>query len=342
MSSATAKKTIMFLSSMFLTPEHHVRRVIKMVYHLGRTFVAGHRGMVGKATCRRLIEEDIDVVTYNDDLRDIHKVNKFFRLEKPDTVVFAAARVGGIAANNSYPVQFLSDNASMALASINAAFKHNVKRFLFLGSTCIYPRDCPQPMKEESLLTGPLEKTNEAYALAKIMGLKLCEYYRRVHDVVFHTIMPTNLYGPGDNYHLEHSHVLPALMRKFHEAKVQGLNFVTIWGTGMPRREFLHVDDLADAIVHLLKIDSPPDRINVGTGVDITIYQLAQLMAKVVGFNGRIDNDPFKPDGAPVKCCDVSLLNSMGWEHRIDLEDGLKRTYDCFLSDLKAGSLRCV
>lgn len=308
-----------------------------------KIYVSGHRGMVGSAVCRRLAKENCDVITADRDeldLRDVGATTNFFAAHRPDMVVFAAARVGGIYANDSYPVEFLSDNLQMSLAAINAAHRVGVGRFLFLGSTCIYPRDCPQPIEEESLLTGALEPTNEAYALAKICGLKLCQYYRRQHGAMFHSAMPTNLYGPGDNYHPDHSHVLPALIRRFHEAKVADAADVTIWGTGQPRREFLYVDDLADAIVHLLGLEDPPDWVNVGTGVDQTILELAKMVAQIVGFRGEIRTDPSKPDGTPVKCCDVSRLHGLGWNHQIVLEEGLRRTYQSFLSETGAGRLR--
>lgn len=310
-----------------------------------KIFVAGHSGMVGSSVCRRLADTDRTVVTAsrNDiNLCDSKATMDFFSANRFDAVVFAAARVGGIVANKNYPVEFMSDNVLMATHAINSAYETGVKRFLFLGSTCIYPRDCHQPIREESLLTGPLEQTNEAYALAKIAGLKLCQYYRRQHGVMFYSAMPTNLYGPGDNYHPENSHVLPALIRRFHEAKLAGDSSVTIWGTGSPRREFLFVDDLAEAIVHLLGTSNPPDWVNVGTGIDQTILELATLVAKVVGFDGDILTDPSRPDGTPVKCTDVSRLHSLGWKHKVDLETGLERTYQAFLSEHSAGELRSV
>lgn len=314
----------------------------------GKIYVAGHRGMVGSAVCRRLEQDDcqddcVDIITASRselDLCDPGATEDFFKVHQPSTVIFAAAKVGGIGANDSFPVEFLSENVTMAVGAINAAFRAGVKRFLFLGSTCIYPRDCPQPIREDSLLSGPLEKTNEAYALAKIAGLKLCQFYRRQHGVMFHSAMPTNLYGPGDNYHPEHSHVLPALIARFHDAKRSDAPSVTIWGTGTPRREFLYVDDLADALVHLVKLDDPPDWVNVGTGVDLTIFELAQAVAEVVGYQGEILADPERPDGTPVKRCDVSLLRETGWQHEWDLNEGLRKTYDAFLESKEAGSLR--
>ncbi|TWT50597.1 GDP-L-fucose synthase [Rubripirellula amarantea] len=311
----------------------------------GKIFVAGHRGMVGSALCRRLegIDGEIVTATRNElDLTDPAATSAFFADHKFDAVIFAAAKVGGIVANNTFPVEFLADNVLMSVSAIRAAHETGVKRFLFLGSTCIYPRDCAQPIVEESLLTGPLESTNEAYALAKISGLKLCEYYRRQYGVLFHSAMPTNLYGPGDNYHPEHSHVLPALIRRFHEAKINGDPSVTIWGTGSPRREFLYVDDLADALVHLASLDNPPNWVNVGTGVDVTILEVAKLVAKTVGYDGAIETDPSRPDGTPVKCTDATKLHATGWKHQVALEEGLRRTYQCFLAETQAGELRSV
>ncbi len=311
-----------------------------------RVFVAGHNGMVGAAVCRLLKSSpNVEILTRSRnelDLTDEYAAAAFFREEKPDAVIFAAAKVGGIVANNSYPVEFLSDNAKMAIASIQAAYESKVKRFLFLGSTCIYPRMAPQPIQEDSLLTSALELTNEAYALAKIVGLKLCQYYRQQYGAMFHSAMPTNLYGPGDNYHPEHSHVLPALLRRFHEAKINNLPSVTIWGTGTPRREFLHVDDLAKAIVHLMRIDNPPDWVNVGTSIDVSILELAQMVAKTVEYEGRILTDPTKPDGTPRKLTDTTLLKETGWLPTIVLEDGLKTTYSDFLNRQSAGVLRAV
>ncbi len=301
--------------------------------------------MVGSALCRRFAQRDCETITAGReqlDLRDPVATDDFFATQKPDVVVFAAARVGGIVANDTYPVEFLTENVLMAINAIGAAFRSGVRRFLFLGSTCIYPRDCDQPIVEQALLSGPLEKTNEAYALAKIAGLKLCQYYRRQHGVMFHSAMPTNLYGPGDNYHPRHSHVLPALIRRFHEAKVAAASEVQIWGSGSPRREFLFVDDLADAIVHLLGLPDPPDWVNVGTGIDQTILELAKLVADTVGYGGQITTDPSRPDGTPIKCCDVSLLHSLGWKHQVDLAEGLRRTYESFLSETGAGQLRSV
>ncbi len=307
-------------------------------------FVAGHAGMVGSAVCRRLSRDpSVQIVNRSRrelDLCDEGKVEQFFQEVRPKTVIFAAAMVGGIHANNSFPVEFLTDNLRQELATIHASYRNGVERFLFLGSTCIYPRMAKQPITEDQLLAGPLELTNEAYAIAKIAGLKLCEYFRRQHGVMFHSAMPTNLYGPGDNYHPEHSHVLPGLIRRFHESKERGESSVTIWGTGTPRREFLHVDDLADAIVHIAQLDNPPDWINVGSSTDISIFELAQLVARVVGFEGTIRTDPSKPDGTPRKLTDTTLLKSTGWMPKIDLESGIHSTYECFLRELSSGLVR--
>ncbi len=307
-------------------------------------FVAGHRGMVGSAVVRRLSSEPgVQILTRSRDqldLQDQAAVTSYFQQVKPAAVIFAAAKVGGIHANNTYPVEFLTENLRAQLATITSAFETGVKRFLFLGSTCIYPRLAKQPITEDQLLTSPLEKTNEAYALAKIAGLKLCEYYRSQYGVLYHSAMPTNLYGPGDNYHPEHSHVLPAMIRRFHEAAVTGAKSVTIWGSGTPKREFLFVNDLADALVHLLQVDNPPDWVNVGTGVDLSIFELAQLVAKTVGFTGEIALDASKPDGTPRKLTDITLLKSTGWEPQVSLEEGLKRTYAAFLAESEAKTRR--
>lgn len=299
--------------------------------------------MVGSAVCRRLAQTGYRLITRARselNLEDANAVQEFFDAEKPEAVIFAAARVGGIHANNTYPVEFLVENLNAQLATINAAYHSGVKRFLFLGSTCIYPRLAAQPITEDQLLTSPLEPTNEAYALAKICGLKLCQYYRREYGCLFHSAMPTNLYGPGDNYHPANSHVLPALIRRIHDAKVSQAADVTIWGTGSPCREFLYVDDLADALVHLLHVDDPPDWVNVGTGQDQSILELAHLVAKVVAYTGKILTDATKPDGTPRKLTDISLLKSTGWEPTTSLEDGVKRTYAAFLSELSRGVLR--
>jgi GDP-L-fucose synthase len=302
--------------------------------------------MVGTAVCRLLAtDESVTVVTASRtelDLTDRRAVDQFFSQAKVDVVIFAAAKVGGIVANNSYPVEFLTDNISMAVNSISSAYEHRVARFVFLGSTCVYPRDCPQPIREESLLTGQLEQTNEAYAIAKIAGVKLCQYYRRQYGVNYTSVMPTNLYGPGDNYHPENSHVLPGLIRRFYEAAVRGDKSVTIWGTGTPRREFLHVDDLASALVHLVDVEAVHDWINVGTGRDLPIIELAQMVANVVGFEGKIVTDKSRPDGTPVKCTDVTRLTATGWQAQIELADGLQQTFQSFLKEESRGELRTV
>ena len=300
--------------------------------------------MVGAATVRKLQSLGCDQLLLRTrdelDLCNQAAVNQFFETERPDIVVFAAAKVGGIHANNTYPAQFIFDNLAMASNTIEAAKQSGAARFLFLGSTCIYPRMAPQPMPESCLLTGELEPTNEAYAIAKIAGLKMCEFYRKQYGVLFHSAMPTNLYGPGDNYHPENSHVLPALIRRFHEAKEKSAETVTIWGTGTPRREFLHVDDLADGLVHLLQLDHPPDLVNVGTGTDISIQELAEMVAEIVGYQGSIDNDTSKPDGTPVKRTDISLIESTGWKPSIALRDGIESTYDAFLQEMTTSSMR--
>jgi GDP-L-fucose synthase len=267
-------------------------------------------------------------------------VNAWFQKHRPEAVVFAAAKVGGIHANNTYPAEFLYENLIMASNAIHAAWQNQTERFLFLGSTCIYPRMAPQPIAEGSLLTSELEPTNEAYAIAKIAGLKLCQFYRRQYGVLFHSAMPTNLYGPGDNYHPENSHVLPALIRRFHEAKVANADVVRIWGTGSPLREFLHVDDLASGVVHLLTLESPPDLVNIGSGKEISIRGVAELVAEVVGYHGCIENDLTKPDGTPRKLSDISLIRATGWSPRISLRDGLAAAYKDFLDESAAYQLR--
>lgn len=311
-----------------------------------KIFIAGHRGMVGAAVVRRLQEagfSNLLLLTRQElDLTCQSAVDRFFAAESPDVVVFAAARVGGIHANSAYPAEFIYQNLAMATNVVHAAWKNKTGRFLFLGSTCIYPRLAPQPITEDSLLTSPLEPTNQAYAVAKIAGLKLCEFYRQQYGVLFHSAMPTNLYGPGDNYHPENSHVLPALLRRFHEAKETGAQRVTIWGSGSPRREFLHVDDLAAGIIHLLQLDNPPDLVNVGSGQEVSILDLAKAIATTVGFEGSIETDPSKPDGPPRKLSDISRIKSSGWEPKISLAEGLKSAYDSFLSELDSESLRSV
>ncbi len=274
------------------------------------------------------------------DLCDQDAVFDFLAQEKPDIVIIAAAKVGGIYANSTYPADFIYENLTIAANLVEGSRRATVPRVLFLGSSCIYPKLAPQPMPEDCLLTSGLEITNEAYAIAKIAGLKLCQHYRAQHSLMYHSAMPTNLYGPGDNYHPENSHVIPALIRRFHEAKERGDSSVTIWGTGTPRREFLHVDDLAAACFHLLSLDSPPDWVNVGVGDDITIFELANLIAKTVGFTGEILTDPSKPDGTPRKLMDISKIKNTGWSPQISFEAGLAEAYQDFLSTLTSGAAR--
>jgi GDP-L-fucose synthase len=309
-----------------------------------KLFIAGHNGMVGGALVRRFRSEPGVTLLLRSrkelDLTNQAAVAAFYAAEKADVVIMAAAKVGGIHANNTYPADFLFDNLAIAANTIHGAYQAGVKRLLFLGSSCIYPKLAPQPMPESCLLTGPLEPTNEAYAIAKIAGLKLCEYYRKQHGVLYHSGMPTNLYGPGDNYHGQNSHVLPALIRRFHEAKEAGLAEVVAWGTGSPKREFLHVDELADACAFLLRQTNPPDLINIGTGTDVTIKELTELVAEVTGFKGRITWDSTKPDGTPRKLMDVSRLSALGWKARIGLREGVQKTYASFLAEKAAGTLR--
>ncbi len=311
--------------------------------HDRRVYVAGHRGMVGSALVRALGPLNVRLIARSSaelDLRDQAATSAFFRAERPQVVLFAAARVGGIQANINAPAQFLYDNLAMATQAIHAAYEAGCERFVFLGSTCVYPRMAPQPMPETALLTGELEPTNEGYALAKIAGLKLCQYYRRQYGVLFHSLMPSNVYGPGDNYHPEHAHVAASLIRRIHEAKEAGQPAVEIWGTGRPLRELLHVDDLARAVLHAATIDDPPDWMNVGSGEEVSVLELAQLVAEVVGFRGEIRTDPSRPDGTPRKAADSSLLRSTGWQPQIALRQGLKQTYEAFLKDREQGLLR--
>jgi GDP-L-fucose synthase len=300
--------------------------------------------MVGSALVRRLKKEPGLELVLRDrgqlDLTSASAVETFLAAEKPGVAIIAAAKVGGIHANSTYPADFLRDNLAIAASTIHGAWKAGVKRLLFLGSSCIYPKHAAQPMTEDCLLTGALEPTNEAYAIAKIAGLKLCEYYRRQHGALFHSAMPTNLYGPGDNYHPKNSHVLPALVRRFHEAKESGTAEVKAWGTGTPRREFLHVDDLADACAFLLGSESPPDWINVGTGTDVSIRELTEIVAEVTGYQGRITWDASMPDGTPRKLLDVSKMSALGWRARIGLREGIVATYQSFLTEKKSGILR--
>jgi GDP-L-fucose synthase len=311
-----------------------------------RVFVAGHRGMVGSAIVRRLEQrEDIKLVVRTRDQLDLvnqQAVNDFFKSTEVDEVYLAAAKVGGIVANNSYPAEFIYNNLMIECNIIHAAWQYGVKKLLFLGSSCIYPKLAEQPMTEQALLTGTLEPTNEPYAVAKIAGIKLCESYNRQYGTDYRSVMPTNLYGPHDNFHQENSHVIPALLRRFHEAVQQGTDEVVIWGSGNPMREFLHVDDMAAASVHVMELDktiydanTEPmlNHINVGTGVDCTIRELAETVARVTGFTGKLSFDVNKPDGAPRKLMDVSRLKRLGWQAGISLEDGLAHAYQWFLSN---------
>ncbi len=301
-----------------------------------RIWVAGHNGMVGSALCRRLQKEgpaEILTVSSTDlDLTRQTDVEDWINMARPDAVFMAAAKVGGIVANDSYPAEFLYDNLMIAANVCHAAYKARVEKLLFLGSSCIYPKFADQPIGEDALMTGPLEPTNEAYAVAKISGLKLCEMYRRQYDCDFISAMPTNLYGPGDNFHPENSHVIPGLIQKFHSAKMDNATSVKIWGTGTPRREFLHVDDCADALITVMQAYSDKAHINIGTGVDISILELANIIAEIVGFGGDILTDATKPDGTPRKLLDTSRLTELGWQAKIDLHAGLKNSYDWFVS----------
>lgn len=300
-----------------------------------RVFVAGHAGMVGQAITRRLGDETCTILTGDRRLLDLTRqesAERWLSTEKPDVVIVAAAKVGGISFNSSHPANFLYDNLAIALNVIHAAYEARVRKLLFLGSSCIYPRLAPQPMREDMLLTGPLEATNQWYAIAKIAGLKLVEAYRRQYGADFIALMPTNLYGPGDNYHPEHSHVPAALIRRFHEAKVSGAPTVTVWGSGTPRREFLCVDDLADACVFMLKHYSGEAFINIGTGTDVSIAEFAQLVAEIVGFKGQIVFDRSRPDGTPTKLLDVAKASDLGWRAKTKLRDGLAAAYADFLA----------
>ena len=302
-----------------------------------RIFIAGHRGMVGSAICRRLAASGFENLLTRTrdqlDLRDRRAVRAWFEDARPDIVVDAAARVGGIAANHANPVEFYLENVTIQNNVIEAAADYGVRKLLFLGSSCIYPKHAPQPIPESALLTGPLEPTNEAYALAKISGVRLCQYYARQYGKTFLSAMPTNLYGPGDNFHLETSHVLPALIRKFHEAKLAGVPSVVVWGSGTPRREFLHADDLADACVFLLENYDSPELVNVGCGDDVTIRELAETVGRVVGYDGGMEFDRSRPDGTPRKLLDVGRMSGLGWRARIGLEEGIRSTYAWFLEN---------
>jgi GDP-L-fucose synthase len=299
-----------------------------------RIYVAGHRGLVGSAIVRRLQKDTYSHILMKSstelDLRDQSAVDAFFREERPDYVCLAAARVGGILANDTYPADFIRDNLQIQTNVIDASYRFGVKKLLFLGSSCIYPKFAPQPMKEEYLLTGELEPTNQWYAIAKIAGLKMCQAYKKQYGFNAICLMPTNLYGPNDNFDLETSHVLPGLIRKFHEAKEEGIEQVVMWGTGAPRREFLHVDDLADACLFLMDRYDEADIVNVGTGRDITIDELGKMIKDVIGFDGEVVYDTSKPDGTPQKLLDVSRLQRMGWSAGMGLLEGLRETYDWF------------
>jgi GDP-L-fucose synthase len=310
-------------------------------------FIAGHRGMVGGALIRAITARHPEVKLHTAsrqelDLLSQAAVNAFIANTRPDAMVIAAAKVGGIHANSTYPADFIYENLMIAANLVHAAFEYGVKRVLFLGSSCIYPREAPQPMPEDCLLTSPLESTNEAYAIAKIAGLKLCQHYRKQHGVLFHSAMPTNLYGPGDNYHAENSHVIPALLRRFHEAKQEGREEVVVWGTGSPRREFLHVDDLAAGCLHLMESNDPPDWINLGCGHDVSIRELAELVKTTVGYQGNLSFDTSKPDGTPRKLLDVAKMNALGWKAQIPLATGLAEAYSDFKSSLESHTARCV
>ena len=300
-----------------------------------KIYIAGHRGMVGSAIYRKLQEKgfyNFVLKTSKElDLRNQQAVSDFFQVQKPDYVFLAAAKVGGIIANSTYRADFLYENLAIQNNVIHSAYETGVKKLMFLGSSCIYPKLAPQPLKEEYLLSGLLEETNEPYAIAKIAGIKLCEAYRMQYGCDFISVMPTNLYGPNDNYDLENSHVLPAMIRKFHEAKESKNESVTLWGTGSPMREFLHADDLAEACAYLMENYSEPQFINVGTGIDITIKELAETVSKIVGFEGRLVWDTTKPNGTPRKLMDVSKLHEQGWKHTIDLQEGISLAYQDFL-----------
>jgi GDP-L-fucose synthase len=304
-----------------------------------RVFVAGHRGLVGSAVLRELRKAGYSDLVIADskelDLRSQVEVEKFFSSKRLEIVILAAAKVGGIHANATYPVEFLRDNLQIQTNVIDAAWRHGVSKLCFLGSSCIYPKLAPQPISEDALLTGPLESTNEWYAVAKIAGIKLCQAYRRQYGFNAISLMPTNLYGPGDNFDAMNSHVLPALIRRFHEAKIGGADVVTVWGTGSPRREFLHIEDLARAVVFLTQVFEGEDLVNVGCGEDVSIGELAELVARVVGFSGRIEFDASKPDGTPRKLLNVSRLTGLGWRPQISLEEGLRSTYDWYVRNLR-------
>ncbi len=302
-----------------------------------KIYIAGHRGLVGSATKRKLEEEGYNNLVFKTredlDLLDSNKVGDFFKKEKPEYVFLAAAKVGGILANDDYPADFIYQNLLIQNNIIHNSYLNKVKKLLFLGSSCIYPKNCPQPIKEEYLLSGFLEETNKAYAVAKIAGIEMCQSYNKQYKTNFISVMPTNLYGPNDNFDLKSSHVLPALICKFHEAKINNDEAVVVWGTGLPKREFLYVDDLADACIFLMNNYNESDIVNIGTGEDITIFELSKLIKKVIGFKGEIINDTTKPDGTLQKLLDVGRINKVGWHHKISLEEGLEKTYKWFLGN---------
>lgn len=300
-------------------------------------WVAGHKGMVGQALVRQLKQYSCQILTTDRSEVDLcrqEQTERWIQTHKPDAIIVAAARVGGIQANDQYPADFIADNLAIELNIIRAAFETGVKKLLMLGSSCIYPKLAPQPMHEDALLTGPLEPTNEWYAIAKIAGIKLCQAFRKQHGCDFISAMPTNLYGPGDNFHLEKSHVVPALMRKMHQARLEREPVVEIWGTGKPRREFLHVDDCARALIHLMKYYSGMDHVNVGSGVDVSIAELAECIADVVGYEGQFRYNTSKPDGTPRKLMDVGRLSQLGWQAEIPLREGLAQTYEWYREQL--------
>lgn len=312
-----------------------------------KIYIAGYKGLVGSAIKRKLEEKQYGNLIYSDrgdfDLQRQVEVEAYFEKERPEYVFLAAARVGGIWANNTYPAEFIYSNLSIEVNVIHAAYRYGVKKLLFLGSSCIYPKLAPQPMKEDCLLTSPLEPTNEAYAIAKIAGLKMCRYYNQQYQTNFISVMPTNLYGPKDNYDLQTSHVLPALIRRFHEAKTEGKPFVQLWGTGSPKREFLYVDDLADAVVFLMEKYDYKDIgevINIGVGEDVTIKELAEMIKTVVGYEGQLTWDTTKPDGTPRKLLDVSRLKALGWHAKHTLKEGILKTYESYLSEVKTENKR--
>jgi len=311
-----------------------------------RVYLAGHQGLVGASLLRALnkrgVKEILTQTRSELDLTDGPNTKAYLEAQKPDIVIVAAARVGGIGANSTYPAEFIYQNLAMAMNLVHGSWQTGVQRLLFLGSSCIYPREAPQPMKEECLLSSPLEPTNEPYAIAKIAGLKLCQYYRKQYGVLYHSLMPTNLYGPGDNYHPYNAHVIPALIRRFDEAREANAPEVVMWGTGKPRREFLYVDDLADATLCLLETSNPPDLINVGSGIDQSLLEVANMIRDTVGYKGKIVFDSTKPDGTPRKLLDVSRIRAIGWKPTIGLRDGLALSYAAYIKAKRTGHLREV